>query len=152
MKAFAAQNGIELPHWSFLSPPARDVEALTGEFGFSFQATPAGFDHLLQLTLVDAEGRIVRQVYGSDIPADALGEPLTLLLASQSVPLQSGLAGLIDRVRILCTVYDPRTGSYRVDYSLAIEVAGGLTFAIAVLLYLLSDWRDRRAARRPSRV
>ena len=152
MRAFAAQNGIAAPNWAFLSPPPATVEALTRDFGFSYAATPAGFDHLLQLTLVDAEGRIVRQVYGSDIPADALGEPLTLLLASQSVPLQSGLAGLIDRVRILCTVYDPRTGAYRVDYSLAIEVAGGLTFAIAVLLYLLSDWRDRRAARRPSRV
>ena len=152
MKAFAAQNGIDLPHWSFLSPPARDVEALTREFGFTFQATPAGFDHVLQVTLVDAEGRIVRQVYGGEAPADALGEPLALLLASRPLPLQSGLGELIDRVRILCTVYDPRTGTYRVDYSLALEVAGGLTFAIAMFLYLLNDWRARRAARRPSQA
>ena len=59
---------------------------------------------------------------------------------------------LIDRVRILCTVYDPKTGTYRVDYSLALEVAGGLTFALAVLAYLLNEWRGRRAARRPSRT
>ena len=152
MKAFAAQNDIDLPHWWFLSPPANGVEALTREFGFSFRATPAGFDHVLQATLVDAEGRIVRQVYGSEIPADALGQPLTLLLANRPLPLQSGLAGLIDRVRILCTVYDPRTGSYRVDYSLALEVAGGVTFTIAMFLYLLNEWRVGRAARRSSRV
>ena len=152
MKAFAAQNGIEVPHWSFLSPPASDVEALTREFGFSFQATPAGFDHVLQVTLVDAEGRIVRQVYGGEVAADALGEPLTLLLASRPLPLQSGLAELIDRVRILCTVYDPKTGTYRVDYSLALEVAGGLTFAIAMLVYLLNEWRQQRAARRRARA
>ncbi len=152
MKAFAAQNGIDLPHWSFLSPPASDVEALTRDFGFSFQATPAGFDHVLQVTLVDAEGRIVRQVYGGEVAPDALGEPLTLLVASQPLPLQSGLAELIDRVRILCTVYDPRTGTYRVDYSLALEVAGGLTFAIAMFLYLLNEWRLRRAARRRSQA
>jgi protein SCO1/2 len=152
MKAFAAQNGIDLPHWSFLSAPARDVEALTREFGFSFQATPAGFDHVLQVTVVDADGRIVRQVYGAEVGADALGEPLTLLLASQPLPLQSGLAGLIDRVRILCTVYDPSSGTYRVDYSLALEVAGGLTFAVAMFFYLLNDRRARRAARRASQA
>jgi hypothetical protein len=94
----------------------------------------------------------VRQVYGSEVPADALGEPLTLLLANRPLPLQSGLAGLIDRVRILCTVYDPRTGTYRVDYSLALEVAGGLTFVIAMFLYLLNDWRARRALRRAAQV
>ncbi|MEP7301143.1 MAG: SCO family protein [Caldimonas sp.] len=152
MKAFAAQNGIDLPNWSFLSAPSGDVEALTREFGFSFQATPAGFDHVLQVTLVDAEGRVVRQVYGGEIAPNALGEPLTLLLASRPLPLQSGLSELIDRVRILCTVYDPRTGTYRVDYSLALEIAGGLTFAIAMLLYLLNEWRGRRTARRRSRA
>jgi protein SCO1/2 len=152
MKAFAVQNGIDLPHWSFLSAPARDVEALTGDFGFSFTATAAGFDHVLQVTLVDAEGRIVRQVYGGEIAADALGEPLTLLLANRPLPLQSGLAQLVDRVRILCTVYDPATGTYRVDYSLALEVAGGMTFAIATFLYLLNDRRARRAARRSSQA
>ncbi len=152
MKAFAAQNGINLPYWSFLSPPASDVEALTREFGFSFQATPAGFDHVLQVTLVDAEGRVVRQVYGGELAPDALGEPLTLLLARQPLPLQSGLSELINRVRILCTVYDPSTGTYRVDYSLALEIAGGLTFAITMLGYLLNEWRVRRIARRASRA
>jgi protein SCO1/2 len=150
MKAFAAQNGIDFPHWSFLSAPAGDVEALTRDFGFSYTATAAGFDHVLQVTLVDAEGRIVRQVYGGEVAADALGEPLALLLASRPLPLQSGLAQLVDRVRILCTVYDPQTGTYRVDYSLALEVAGGLTFAIAMVLYLLNEWRLRRALRRRS--
>ncbi len=151
MKAFAAQNGINLPYWTFLSPAASDVEALTREFGFSFQATAAGFDHVLQVTLVDAEGRVVRQVYGGEIAPDALGEPLTLLLARQPLPLQSGLSALIDRVRILCTVYDPRTGTYRVDYSLALEIAGGLTFAITMLGYLFNEWRQRRIAQRAAR-
>jgi len=150
MKAFAAQQGIDFPHWEFLSPPAPAVEALTRAFGFSYQATPAGFDHLLQVTLVDAQGRIVRQVYGDEVPAEALGEPLKQLLVG--APLAPQFADIIDRVRILCTVYDPATGTYRVDYSLALEVAGGLTFVVAMLLYFLNEWRVRRAARRPSRA
>jgi protein SCO1 len=152
MKAFALQHGISFPHWSFLSPPASEVEPLTREFGFSYQATPAGFDHVLQVTLVDAQGHIVRQVYGDEVPADALGEPLKQLLLGAPLAPQSLLADLVDRVRILCTVYDPKTGSYRVDYSLALEVAGGLTFAVVVLLYFLNEWRGRRRARRPSQA
>jgi protein SCO1/2 len=146
MKAFATQHGIDFPHWSFLSPAAADVEALTREFGFSYQATPAGFDHVLQVTLVDAQGRVVHQVYGGELPADALGEPLRQLLLGAPLPPQSMLANLVDRVRILCTVYDPQTGRYRVDYSLALEVAGGLTFAVAMLIYFLNEWRGRRTA------
>ncbi|MGZ8260139.1 MAG: SCO family protein [Caldimonas sp.] len=152
MRTFAAQNGIDFPHWSFLSPAAGDVAALAREFGFSYQATPAGFDHVLQVTLIDAEGRIVRQVHGSEIAPDAIGEPLTLLLSSRPVPLQSSLSALVDRVRILCTVYDPRTGTYRVDYGLPLEIAGGLTFAITMLVIWLNERRARRAARRAPRA
>ena len=47
---------------------------MTREFGFSFKAPARGFDHVLQVTLVDAEGRIVRQVYGAEIAPDALGQ------------------------------------------------------------------------------
>ncbi len=148
MKAFALQHGINFLHWAFLSPTAPQVEPLTREFGFSYRATPAGFDHVLQVTLLDAQGRIVRQVYGDEVPADALGEPLKQLLLGAPLAQQSVLANFVDRVRILCTVYDPKTGRYRVDYSLALEVAGGLTFALVMLIYFLNEWRSRRRALR----
>ena len=148
LKAFAAQHRISQPNWDFLSPPAPIVGPLTREFGFRYEATPAGFDHVLQVTLVDADGRVARQVYGDKPAADALGEPMKQMLAGAPLPPQTQLADLIDRVRLLCTVYDPKTGTYRVDYSLAIEIAGGLTFIFAMLLYMLNEWRSRRKARR----
>jgi protein SCO1 len=70
------------------------------------------------------------------------------MLAGVPLPPQTQLADLIDRVRLLCTVYDPKTGSYRVDYSLAIEIAGGVTFILAMALYMLNEWLARRKARR----
>ena len=149
MKAFAAQNRITRGNWDFLSAPAAVVEPLTREFGFRYAATAAGFDHVLQVSLVDAEGRIVRQVYGDRPAVDALGEALKQLVDGQPLAADQGLvAGVIDRIRILCTVYDPKTGSYRVDYSLALEIAGGLTFILAVALYMLNEWRTRRRERR----
>lgn len=148
MKAFAAQHRISRPNWDFLSPPPPVVEQLTREFGFRYEATPAGFEHVLQVSLVDAQGRIVRQVYGDKVPADALGEPMKDLLVGVPLSPSRPLADLIDQVRLLCTVYDPETGTYRVDYALALEAAGGLTFIVALALYMLNEWRTRRRVRR----
>jgi len=148
MRAFAAQQRIDYPNWAFLSPPAAGVDALTRAFGFSYQATPAGFDHLLGVTVVDTQGRIHSQVYGDRMTAAALGEPLRQLL--NAAPLTPGrtLESLVERVRILCTVYDPETGAYRYDYKLILEIIGGLAFFLSVLAHLLLDrWRHRRGTR-----
>jgi protein SCO1 len=148
MRAFAAQQRIARPNWDFLSAPAAVVAPLTRDFGFLYAPTPAGFDHVLQVTLLDAGGRIVRQVYGDQPAVDVLGEDLKQLIAGRPLAPQGLLAGLADRIRILCTVYDPETGTYRVDYSVAWEVAGGLTFILFMALYMLNEWRVRRRERR----
>ena len=148
LKAFALQHRIDQPNWEFLSPHSSIVEPLTREFGFSYKATPAGFDHVLQATLLDAQGRIYRQIYGVDLNADSIGEPIKQLLNNAPVPQQLRLDDVIDRIRILCTVYDPKTGTYRVQYGLLIEVAGGVTFALAMIWFFLAEWLTQRRTRR----
>ena len=148
LKAFAAQHRIARENWEFLSPPAPAVPALAREFGFLYAATPAGFDHVLQVTLLDAQGRIVRQVYGDRPAVETLGEAMKQLVAGQPLAQQGLVADLVDRIRILCTVYDPQTDSYRVDYALFWEIAGGATFILCIALYMLNEWRGRRRERR----
>lgn len=148
LKEFAAQRRISAANWEFLSPRAEDVAALTRDFGFSFAATPAGFDHTLQVSIVDGQGRIRRQIYGDHFEPSELGEPLKQLLTGALLSDDVSLADIFDRVRILCSVYDPETGRYRVDYTLAIEIAGGATFFLAMLGFALSEWRERRRLRR----
>ncbi len=122
---------------------------LARDFGFGFVATAAGFDHLLQVSVVDAEGRIYRQVYGEDYSADYLTEPLRQLITGTPVADATSLSAILEQVRILCSVYDPRTGKYRVSYALVIEIAGGVTFlAWIIWLFLGEWWTRRRAARR----
>ena len=152
LRAFALAQGIDAPNWEFLSPHASIVEALTRDFGFGYVATPAGFDHLLAVTVVDAQGRIYGQVYGDRLTADQLGEPLRQLLRGAPMPQSLRLADVLDRVRILCTVYDPVTGQYRYDYGLLIEIAGGVTFALAMLWFFLAEWRARWLSRRATRL
>lgn len=152
MRAFALQQQINDKNWEFLSPQASDVDALARDFGFSYVATPIGFEHTLQVSILDADGRIQNQVYGDAFTADSLGEPLRRLLSgsllSTSALARSSFSDVLAKVRILCSVYDPRTGKYRVDYSLYIEIAGFLTFVLTLLVLLVQEWRARRAMRR----
>jgi protein SCO1/2 len=148
LRNFAAQRRIRDANWEFLSPRREDVAALAREFGFSFVATPAGFDHILQVSILDARGRIQQQVLGDAFAAEAIGEPLKRLIAGQLLQKPASLGDLLDRVRILCSVYDPVTGKYRVSYALYIEIAGGLTFIAAMLWFAVVEWRRARAARR----
>jgi len=148
MRSFAAQHRIAHRNWEFLSPDREQVDALARAFGFSWVATPAGFDHLLGVTVVDARGRIHSQVLGNRLRADQLGVPMRELLLRQAPSSPGTLASLIERVRILCTVYDADTGEYRYDVKLILEIFGGLLFFVSLFVYLLLEWRRQRHARR----
>lgn len=157
MRSFAAQHRIQHHNWEFLSPAPSQVEALTRAFGFSWVATPAGFDHVLGVTVVDADGRIHSQVFGDIVRADRLGVPLRrLLLYDQPLPAVGKIDTLAERVRILCTVYDEETGEYRYDFKLILTILGGALFFVSVLVYALLEWlrqrRDRRQASLPCPV
>ena len=95
-----------------------------------------------------AQGRIARQLYGEASQPAQLLPMLQQLLAGQPLPPPTAVEVLVDKVLLLCSVYDPETGTYRVDYRLVWELAGGITFVLALLLYLLNEWRLRRAMRR----
>lgn len=142
MKSFALQQGIRLPNWDFLSPAEALVPELTRDFGFSYVQTLAGFDHLNQVTIVDARGTIVRQVYGESFTPEMLAEPLKELLGGATLPTPTvAVEDLIDKVRILCSVYDPTTGKYRVSYGVIMEIAGAATFILWLIIFY---WRERR--------
>ena len=148
LRSFAAQQGISSPNWEFLSPPGNSVAALARDFGFSYVATPAGFDHTLQVTIVDGQGRIYRQVYGAAFGADELLQPLRQLIGGNPRPSDSRLDQIVERVRLLCSVYDPLTGKYKVSYGLVFEIAGGLTFLLWIIGFFFSEWLKQRSAKR----
>ena len=145
MRDFARRQGAGAANWSFLTPEAAQRDALLADFGFSQVATPKGFDHVLQATILDADGRIVKQVYGETFRLDGFVEPLKALVAGSPLPAND-LGSLIEKVRLLCTVYDPVSGAYRPDYALFAEMLGGLLVIVATALFLLQD--RRRAQRR----
>lgn len=148
LKSFALQHRLSQPNWDFLSPHATVVAPLARELGFSYLPTAAGIDHVSQVTLLDSQGRIYRQIYDQELQGQALPQALKELISDAPVAQSVLLADLINRVRVLCTVYDPVTGSYRVQYGLLIEVAGGVTFALAMVWFFMAEWLDLRRSRR----
>ncbi len=144
MATFKQKNGIDEPGWSFLSPDVAQVDALTRNLGFTFEATPKGFDHVTQVTIVDADGVIYRQVYGESFDLQMLVQPLKELLSGQA-SANLTLENMWEKVKLYCTVYDPSSGGYRVNYSLFFEIFAGVTTLGAIL------WVAMRELRRSSR-
>jgi protein SCO1 len=146
MREFQLRQGIATANWEFLAGDRATIDGLARDTGFAWTPTAAGFDHLTQATIVDGDGRVFRQIYGESFELPMFVGPLKELVTGAPAPAQD-LAGLLEKVRILCTVYDPRAGKYRLNYGLFIEIGAGLTVLGAILAYLAAEWRRHRGVR-----
>lgn len=146
MREFRKKQGIDVAHWEFLAADAPTIDGLARDTGFVWSPTASGFDHLTQATIVDGRGRVVRQVYGESFELPMFVGPLKELVTGAPAPAQD-LAGILERVRILCTVYDPRAGKYRLNYGLVIEILVGLSVLGATAFYIGNEWRRQRRPR-----
>ncbi|MBI3935798.1 MAG: SCO family protein [Betaproteobacteria bacterium] len=146
MRDFARRQGVRLANWEFAAADAATVGALTRDLGFSYYPVAGGFDHITQVTIVDAAGRVYRQVYGESFDLPQLVEPLRELVTGTPLPALS-LPQMLDKIRVLCTVYDPASGRYRLNYALFIEIFAGLTVIGGTLLFLVIGRHRARRSR-----
>ena len=139
MRTFARQRGIDVTDWFFVSASAETMRGLTEDVGFSYFSSPKGFDHLIQVTLLDSEGIVYRQIYGIEPELPSVVEPLKEVLWGKQVAA-TPISGWINNVKLFCTVYDPTTGKYRFDYSPFIAFAIGLTVLGAIAWVIVRSW------------
>jgi protein SCO1/2 len=144
MRLFAKQRNIDIDSWHFVSASAATMKDLAGDLGFSYFSTAKGFDHMIQATLVDSEGKIYRQIYGMAPEPPALVEPLKEILYGKQVAA-SPVEGWINNIKLFCTVYDPATGRYHFDYSLFIALGVGLLLLGGTAWFIVSAWRKSPA-------
>jgi protein SCO1 len=147
MRAFARSHGLERSNWQFASTDGDTIDRLAAELGFLFYASPRGFDHLSQTTIVDADGRVYGQVYGASFAPPQLVEPLKNLVFGGNRS-SGGWTGLVDQVRLFCTFYDPASGRYRFDYSVFLTaLLGGLSLAGVAVVLVRAMLQRRRLAK-----
>ncbi len=150
MMDFARKQSIDDPNWTFLSGSPENIAKLVENVGFIYFPTPRGFDHITQVTIVDRDGLIYQQVYGGAFELPWLVEPLKDLVLNRPQSEHNFLSGVVDRVKLFCTVYDPNTGRYRFDYSLFIQIAIGALVVLGVMSYLLLEIRRARRRKKGS--
>lgn len=148
MGAFARKQGVNEPGWRFLSASKETIEQISDDLGFLFFPTARGFDHLNQSSVITRDGEVYRQVYGVTFELPWLVEPLKELVFNRPSSAGHVVAGLVDRVKLFCTVYDPTTGRYRFDNSLFFQIFAGGTFILALITYLLHEIIVARRARK----
>jgi protein SCO1/2 len=141
MLQYALERRIDQADWYFASADPATIEALTGETGFEYVPAGGAYDHLAQLTILDGNGRIYRQVYGPDFEPPALVDPLKQL-ALGTPATGPPLAGLLTKVRLLCTSYDPKSGRYRFDYSLILEILIAVFCTAGIAIFLVRGWQQ----------
>jgi protein SCO1/2 len=145
MRAFARAQGIDANGWQFLSATAETIAALSDDLGFIFFPSPRGFDHILQVTVIDRDSVVYSQVYGASFELPWLVEPLKDLIFNRPESVGHPWSSLVDRIRLFCTVYNPSTGRYEIDNSLFFQIAIGLIVVLSITFYL---WREFRHPRR----
>jgi len=146
MAGFARRQGVGFDGWKFLISDRATMERLSAQLGFHYRPSPKGFDHVLQATLVDGDGRVQRQLYGELFQTPQLVEPLKQLVLG--VRPEDGLITAIGkRVRLFCTTYDPASGRYYFDYSLFIGMAIGGLIIGATAVYLVRELRRHDSSR-----
>jgi protein SCO1/2 len=141
MAVYAARQGIDAPDWFFLSGDANTLQALVDELGFTYAASPKGFDHMAQVSLIDGNGRVYRQIYGDRFEPPALVEPLKELIWGLD-PTAGTLDRWTNNVRLFCTIYDPSTGRYRFDYSIFVAIIIGSLCLAAIAVFIVRAWRE----------
>ncbi len=145
MRVFATQQDVDDPEWDFLSASADTIAGLVENIGFTYFPSPRGFDHVNQVTVVDRDGVIYRQVYGAAFDLPWLVEPLKELVFNRPQPGSHFSSDILGRIKLFCTVYDPNTGRYKFDYSLFVGIGIGVISMLAVIAYLFIEFfRARR--------
>ena len=142
MRYFAAKQGVINKGWRLLSADAKTIEALSKDLGFQFFSSSNGFDHLIQATVIDAEGKVYRQVYGQVFDTPLLVDPLIELVLGRSPPEQPLFANLVDKIKLFCTTYDPVRDGYYFDYSLFLGMLIGGSIILFTGTIVVRGWRS----------
>ncbi len=143
MAAFGNTQGIDVAGWQLATADSGTITALLDDLGFSFRNAAGGIEHITQTSIIDAEGAVYRHIYGDDFPDQIFVEPLKELVFGTSTR-SLAVNDLVDRIKFLCTVYDPATGAYRYDYSIGFGIAiGGFSLLLTgIIIFRL--WRNNR--------
>ncbi|MBI5439434.1 MAG: SCO family protein [Nitrosomonadales bacterium] len=152
MGDFAKRMDVNLSNWEFVSADRDTVKKLSKDLGFVFfPADEGGFNHITQTTFVDGRGKVYLHIYGEEFDNKTLLQPLKDLVYNIKTA-EPGLVGLSNKVRLFCTVYDTKTGNYRVDYGYFYGIGMGFIVSFFIIWWIWYEHRRSPKRNRPGDV
>ncbi len=139
LRAYGSTFTDDFRKWRFVTGTRKTIADLAMDLGFFFKKKDDRFDHLNMVTIIDAKGRIYRQVYGLEFREEDILEPLAQALTTDQEgikPQPIKPTGLIDRLALLCYTYDETTGTYVLDYTLLMSFVLGLVIQGVIVLFI----------------
>lgn len=141
MGDFAKRMGVNLPKWEFVSSDPETIKKLSKNLGFVYFPTDeGGFNHITQTTFVDGQGKVYRQIYGEEFENKTLLEPLKDMIYNIKTA-EPGLAGLSNKIKLFCTVYDSKAGKYKVSYNYFYAVGVGILVSLLIIGWIVFEYR-----------
>ena len=89
MRSFARAHNAGGDNWYFASSDTKTINRLSEAVGFNFFPSAGGFDHMAQVTILDKNGTIYEQVYGSSF------EPPSHCRAAEAISVWPSAPGFI---------------------------------------------------------
>lgn len=141
MDSFAKHMNVSMPNWEFVSSDHETIKKLSKDLGFTFAPSPdGGFNHITQTTFVDGNGRIYQHIYGDEFENKALLQPLKDLIYNIKTA-RPGLEGLSSKVKLFCTVYDAKSGTYRLNYTFFYSTGLGILVSLLITWWIVREYR-----------
>lgn len=141
MDFFAKHMNVSMPNWDFVSADAETIKKLSKDLGFTFLPSEyGGFNHITQTTFVDGNGRVYQHIYGDEFENKTLLQPLKDLIYNIKTA-RPGLEGLSSKVKLFCTVYDAKTGKYRLDYTFIYSTILAALLSLLIIWWIVLEYR-----------
>jgi protein SCO1/2 len=142
MKLYGGSFTDNFNKWRFAVASKPTIEALAKDVGFYYMID-GKLDHMNLVTVVDKEGRVYRQLYGYTLKPYEILQPVYQALSSKEAAKPKPLT-IMERIRLLCTTYDEKTGTYIVDYTFPVVFLLGLTLQLTLALIVAYIFWSRR--------
>ncbi|MFH2036312.1 MAG: SCO family protein [Candidatus Zixiibacteriota bacterium] len=125
--------------WFFLTDPYNNSKKLAEAIGFQYyyDTDTEQFAHPAVITILSAEGKISRYLYGIEF------KPNDLRLAVKEAA-EGKIVSTVDKIILYCYQYDPEAGSYVVLAGNVMKLGGLLVFILFIFFLAVMWIKDYR--------
>lgn len=134
----------EFKNWQFATSDKKTVEKLADELKFYYKKVNNDFEHTNLVTILDKDGKIYRQVYGTKFSANDVLFPVKELLYGKNL-FTSKTLNLVERVALFCYRYDQNTNSYKFDYGLLSALITGSIMQGITIIWMIRYFLHKKS-------